>query len=521
MRFFIDQHGCAKNQVDGELIINLLKKKDWEQTFEPTEADLIVVNSCGFIESAKTESINAVMSARQMYPKAKILLAGCLAERYANELKDDLLEADGFFGNGDLSQIYKVIEPLMKDERPVLVPEQKGVCCGDRNLLLSFKGTAFVKITEGCNNRCSFCAIPIIRGDLRSRKASEIIEEIKDLISKGVYEINLIGQDLAAYGTGAEDNCFGDGRTKLPNGTPGSEVLTQTDADGRRLSDEKNICVNQRESSSDSESGLARLIKMISQIEGTFAVRLLYIHPDHFNEDILPVMKADSRFLHYFDIPFQNGDDAIIKSMNRVGSAQKYKALISKIRETFPDAAIRTTFMAGFPGETEESFENTKAFLRETSTDWSGCFSYSKEDDTPAFSFKKQVPHKIAEKRAAELVEIQAQITRERLKTRCGGECDILIEEVLSQSEENPDEGLAIGRAWFQAPEVDGSVVVRYDRSAESECNAVKTGRLVRVKIVSSGDVDLNADFVCDSPLNEKIAKSDEIQFAQEIENNN
>ena len=517
MRFFIDQHGCAKNQVDGELIINLLKKQDWEQTFEPGEADLIVVNSCGFIESAKTESINAVMSARQMYPRAKILLAGCLAERYANDLKDDLLEADGFFGNGDLSQIYKVIEPLMKDERPVLVPEQKGVCCGDRNLLLSFKGTAFVKITEGCNNRCSFCAIPIIRGDLRSRKANEIIEEIKDLVSKGVYEINLIGQDLAAYGTGAEDNCFGDGRTKLPNGTPGSEVLTQTDADGRRLSDEKNICVNQRESSSDSESGLARLIRMISQIEGVFAVRLLYIHPDHFNEDILPVMKADSRFLHYFDIPFQNGDDAIIKSMNRVGSAKKYKALISKIRATFPDAAIRTTFMAGFPGETDEAFENTKAFLRETATDWSGCFSYSKEDDTPAYSFKKQVPHKIAEKRASELVEIQTEITRERLKTRCGGEYDILIEEVLSQSEENPDEGLAIGRAWFQAPEVDGSVVVRYDRSNESENNVVQSGRLVRVKIVSSGDVDLNGDFVCDSPLNAKIAKSDAIEFAQEI----
>lgn len=521
MRFFIDQHGCAKNQVDGELIINLLKKQDWEQTFEPGEADLIVVNSCGFIESAKTESINAVMSARQMYPKAKILLAGCLAERYANELKDDLLEADGFFGNGDLSQIYKVIEPLMKDERPVLVPAQKGVCCGDRNLLLSFKGTTFVKITEGCNNRCSFCAIPIIRGDLRSRKANEIIEEIKDLISKGVYEINLIGQDLAAYGTGAEDNCFGDGRTKLPNGTPGSEVLTQTDADGRRLSDEKNICVNQRESSSDSESGLARLIRMISQIEGVFAVRLLYIHPDHFNEDILPVMKADSRFLHYFDIPFQNGDDAIIKSMNRVGSAKKYKALISKIRETFPDAAIRTTFMAGFPGETDEAFENTKAFLRETATDWSGCFSYSKEDDTPAYSFKKQVPHKTAEKRAGELVEIQAEITRERLKSRCGGEYDILIEEVLSQSEENPDEGLAIGRAWFQAPEVDGSVVVRYDRSNESENDAVQSGRLVRVKIVSSGDVDLNGDFVYDSPLNAKIAESDAIEFAQEIENNN
>ncbi len=518
MKFFIDQHGCAKNQVDGELIINLLKEKDWEQTFEASEADLIVVNSCGFIESAKTESINAVMSARQMYPKAKILLAGCLAERYANDLKDDLLEADGFFGNGDLSQIYKVIEPLMKDERPVLVPEQKGVCCGDRNLLLSFKGSAFVKITEGCNNRCSFCAIPIIRGDLRSRPADEIIKEIKDLVSKGIYEINLIGQDLAAYGTGATDNCFGDGRTHLPNGTPGSEVLTQMDADGHRLNSESNICVNPRESASDFESGLARLLRMISEIEGTFAVRLLYIHPDHFNEDILPVMKADSRFLHYFDIPFQNGDDAIIKAMNRVGSGEKYRALISKIRETFPDAAIRTTFMAGFPGETEESFENTKKFLKDIAADWSGCFSYSKEDDTPAYSFKKQVPHRTAEKRASELVELQAEITRERLKTRCGGEYDILIEEVLSQSEENPDEGLAIGRAWFQAPEVDGSVVVRYDRSSQEENEAVQTGRLVRIKITSSGDVDLNGDFVCDSPMNKKIARSDAIEFAQEID---
>lgn len=482
-KFFIDQHGCAKNQVDGELIISLLKKKDWIQVFDPHEADLIIVNSCGFIESAKTESINAVMSARELYPKAKILLAGCLAERYASELKDDLTEADGFFGNGKLDEIYKILDPLMKNERPVLVPKQEGVCCGDRDILLSFPGMAFVKITEGCNNRCSFCAIPIIRGDLRSRNADEIISEIKSLVAKGVYEINLIGQDLAAYGTGANDNCFGDGRTLFHEG----------------------------------ESGLARLLKLISAIEGTFVVRLLYIHPDHFNEDILPVMQSDSRFLHYFDIPFQNGDDEIIKKMNRVGSREKYTALIAKIRAVFPDAAIRTTFMAGFPGESDEAFENTKAFLREIATDWSGCFSYSKEDDTPAYKFKGQVPKKIAEKRAAELVEIQAQITRERLKLRTGSEYDVLIEEVLSESSENPDEGLAIGRAWFQAPEVDGSVVVRYDRSSETENAAVKTGRLVRVKITSSGDVDLNGDFVAASPLNEKIAHGGGIQFAQDL----
>ncbi|MBQ7159773.1 MAG: 30S ribosomal protein S12 methylthiotransferase RimO [Treponema sp.] len=493
--FFIYQHGCAKNQVDGELIVSLLRKKDYVQTFDASEADVIIVNSCGFIESAKTESLNAVMSARQMYPKAKILLAGCLAQRYAADLAESLPEADGIFGNGDLSQVYKVIEPLIAGERTVLVPEQKGVCCGDRDMLLSFSGAAYVKITEGCNNRCSFCAIPIIRGELRSRPADDIIAEIKTLVSQGVYEINLIGQDLAAYGTGAGDNVFGWGRTLLPEGTPGSERSNET------------------ASSSVSpellrESGLCTLLKKISELEGTFRVRLLYIHPDHFNADILPVIKADSRLLPYFDIPFQSGDDATILAMNRVGSAEGYKKTIAQIRETFPDAAIRTTFLAGFPGETDEAALRTQDFLRAIETDWSGCFPYSKEDDTPAHDFKKQVPKKTAQARANALTEIQAEITRKRLATRCGKEYDVLVEEVLAASEESPDEGLAIGRAWFQAPEVDGSVVIRYDRSDKSALDAVQTGRLVRVQIISSGDVDLNGDFIGDSPLNKSIAKS-------------
>lgn len=480
-KFFIDQHGCAKNQVDGELIISHLGKNGWAQTFSADEADLIIVNSCGFIEPAKEESIGAVISARRMYPRAKILLAGCLAQRYSDELRDELPEADGFFGNGNLDEIHRIIGPLMRDERPVLVPEQKGVCGGDRNLLLSFPGTAFVKITEGCNNRCSFCAIPVIRGELRSRKADEIIGEIKNLVAKGVYEINLIGQDLAAYGTGADDDCFGDGRSFLHG-----------------------------------ESGLSRLLRMISRIEGVFALRLLYIHPDHFNEDILPVMQSDARFLHYFDIPFQSGDDEIIKKMNRAGDKDSYLRVIEKIRSVFPDAAIRTTFLVGFPGESDMAFENTKAFMREMSADWSGCFPYSKEEDTPACDFAGHVPKKTAGKRAAELAGIQAGITRRRLRERVGGEYDALVEEVLSQSEESPDEGLAIGRAWFQAPEVDGNIVIRYDRSKATESDAVKTGRLVRVKIVSSGDVDLTGDFVGDSPLNEKISRGGGLSFAQE-----
>ncbi len=496
--FFIDQHGCAKNQVDGELIVSLLIKKGYVQTFNPEQADIIIVNSCGFIESAKTESLNAVISARQMYPKAKILLAGCLAERYADELHENLTEADGFFGNGDIDQLYKVIDPMMAGERPVVVPPQQGVSNGEREMLLSFAGAAYVKITEGCNNHCTYCAIPLIRGQLRSRPAKDIIDEIKMLISEGVYELNLVGQDLAAYGTGVGDNVFGTGRTLLPPGTPGYVGLSAS-------ADDKT-----------SESALCTLLKQISSLEGTFRVRLLYIHPDHFNADILPVIKNDSRILPYFDIPFQSGDDDIIKQMHRTGNVEQYKSIIKTIRNTFPESAIRTTFLTGFPGETEQAAENSKEFLREIKTDWSGCFPYSKEEGTRAAKMKNPVPEKVAQSRADALVEIQAEITRDSLARRCGKDYDVLIEEVLAQNPDNPDEGLAIGRAWFQAPEVDGSVVVHYDLSDVAQSNAVKSGRLITVHITSSGDVDLNGDFVCDSVLNATINKS-KLTFAEDV----
>lgn len=496
-KFFIDQHGCAKNQVDGEILIShLTGTNEWQQTFNPEEADLIIINSCGFIESAKTECLNAVLNARKDYPNAKILLAGCLAERYAKDLNENLPEADGFFGNGDLEKITVTAKEVMENKRPVHKFAQKGVCGADRNLLLSFAGTAFVKITEGCNNRCSFCAIPIIRGELRSRPAVEIVDEIKLLIEKGVYEINLIGQDLAAYGTGTQDNVFGTGRTYLPLGTPGSDEELAKGKTG--------------------ESGLFKLLKMISKLEGTFRLRLLYIHPDHFNSDILDAIKSDERILPYFDIPFQSGDDEIIPRMHRTGNHRKYSDLIKTIRTYFPDAAIRTTFLAGFPGETDKQAENTLRFLNEIRTDWSGCFPYSREDDTPAYDYKKQVSAKVSKARADKLVALQEKITSERLKERCGKDYDVLIEEVLAENEDSPEEGIAIGRAWFQAPEVDGSVVINYDRSDPEQKRAVVSGRLVRVHITSAGSVDLNGDFVCDSPLNQKIRKS-QLKFAQEI----
>ena len=496
MTFFLDQHGCAKNQVDGELLITRLSARGYVQTFDAAAADLIIVNSCGFIESAKTESLDAVLGARKQYPNAKILLAGCLAQRYAAVLGEQLPEADGIFGNGDLDQLYRVVEPMMAGKRVVLAPAQQGVCGGTRNLLLSFAGAAYVKITEGCNNRCSFCAIPLIRGELRSRPADDIIAEIKQLVARGVYELNLIGQDLAAYGTGRSDNVFGTGRMSLPAKSPGSDDTTT--------------------GSSNSESGLCTLLKRISALSGTFRVRLLYMHPDHFNADILPVIAHDPRLLPYFDIPFQSGDDGTIHAMHRTGSAAAYRAVVAQIRAVFPDAALRTTFLAGFPAESEAAAERTRRFLADIAPDWSGCFPYSREDDTPAAALKKQVAKKTKETRAAALVALQKDITRARLALRCGKVYDVLVEEVLSAGADAPCEGLAIGRAWFQAPEVDGSVVIRYDCSDETASAAVRTGRLVRVHVTASGDVDVSGDFVADSPLNAGIAPR-ALTFAEDI----
>ena len=443
MKFFIDQHGCAKNQTDGELIAGFLMEYGYEFTTNASEADFILVNSCGFIQSAKKESIDSVYNIKKSYPKAKLILTGCLAERYASQLIEAMPELDGVFGNGDLSKIAAFMDSVRKKRGAETFP-QKGVCGGQRPLLFNFPGSAFVKITEGCSNHCSFCAIPLIRGELRSRKEKEILSEIRQLVKDGIYEINLIGQDLAAYG-------------------------------------------------SDTGTSLAALLTKIAAMPGDFIVRPLYIHPDHFTDDILEAIKAgEGRLLPYFDIPFQSGDDKIILAMNRTGSFKEYTALVKKIRRKLPKAVLRTTFLTGFPGETEEAAENTARFLEEIKPDWSGCFPYSREEDTPAYSFKERVPARTARARAARLEELQTAITAERLNRYVGQEVNVLVEELITDS----DEGLAIGRAWFQAPEVDGSVVIRYDLEDKAAVKALLPGNLVTVKIIASTGVDLDSVFI-------------------------
>lgn len=442
MKFFIDQHGCAKNQTDGELIAGFLMERGYDFTLNADEADFILVNSCGFIESAKKESIDAIYDIKKAYPDAKLVLTGCLAERYANQLMDQMPELDGVFGNGNLAKIADFMDSIKKERASETFP-QKGVCGGQRPVIFNFPGSAFVKITEGCSNHCSFCAIPLIRGELRSRNEEEILSEVKELTEDGVYEINLIGQDLAAYG-------------------------------------------------SDTGTSLSALLRKLTAMPGDFIVRPLYIHPDHFSDDIIQAMKeGQGRLLPYFDIPFQSGDDKTILAMNRTGSYTEYSALVKKIRRELPGAVLRTTFLTGFPGESDQAADNTARFLQEIQPDWSGCFPYSREEDTPAYSMKGRVPARTAKARAVHLEELQTAITAEHLQGYVGKELNVLVEELVAAE----DEGLAIGRAWFQAPEVDGSVVIRYDLDDQKAVEAILPGAVVTVKVLASTGVDLDAGF--------------------------
>jgi ribosomal protein S12 methylthiotransferase len=468
IKFFLDQHGCVKNQVDGETLIARLRGRGYERAQEAQDADVIIVNTCGFIESAKKESLEALFNAKKAYPRAKIIAAGCLAERYAQEFEQSLPEADGVFGAESLLSIANELERVLGGTRIVTSKNRADantVASGNfadahnadgsfqkREELLSFPGSAYVKISEGCGNFCSFCAIPLIRGAPRSRTIESITREIEFLLTRGIFEINLIAQDVSSYG--------GDFAASNKSG----------------------------------QSPLALLLDSVSRVEGDFWIRLLYMHPDHFPLDILPRIKNDSRILPYFDIPFQSGSDSIIKAMNRTGTAARYENLIETIRAgVFPrEAAFRTTMLAGFPGETDEDAERTQDFLCRIQADWAGVFEYSREEGTASYAMKNQVSKKPASMRAAALKKIQSEITQKKLTAHIGTTQTALVEEVIAGEDQEGGENFALARAWFQAPEVDGSCVIRYDDRATDR---IRAGSAVQVMITGSSGIDLTGEF--------------------------
>ncbi|MCL1812827.1 MAG: 30S ribosomal protein S12 methylthiotransferase RimO [Treponema sp.] len=452
MKYFLDPFGCVKNQVDAEIMMASLNDALWKAVDDPADADMIIVNSCGFIEVAKRESINAVLAWKKQYPQKKILLAGCLSQRYRKELEESLTEADGFLDCDSIDNVVPTAAELFKLVHNVSVSvkgnSRSALPDSNRGLrpLLGFPGSAYVKISEGCSNNCTFCAIPLIRGPLRCRAISDIVEECKQLLRRGVKELCLIGQDIAAFTSG--------------NGT----------------------------ATENGSTALAALLKAIAALPGDFWVRLLYLHPDHFSLDILDIIAHDKRFLPYFDIPFQHATPHILSSMGRKGNAKSYLGLLETIRTKLPDAVIRSTFLVGFPGETEDDFKELVDFQKKARFDWLGVFTFSREEGTAAYSMKGRVGKKIAAQRKAIIEEKQLPITEERMNRFVGQIMDVLIEEAIDP-EDNPATGLWLGRLFCQAPEVDGAAVIR---TADATGTLLpKPGDMIRGTIVARNGIDL------------------------------
>ena len=429
MTFFIESLGCAKNQVDSEYLIADLEAGGLRWVANPEEAQIIIVNTCGFITSAKDQSIRTSLSLKDRFPEKKVIMLGCLVQRYGPELEREMGEIDGFVGLNDAEGLWRL---LSSGDGVHSAPiETDGPRLQSRRRFLSFPGSAYVKVAEGCSNHCSYCAIPLIRGELVSRSAREIMEEIEELLRRGVVEIVLIAQDLASYGQ---------------------------DRGGREL---------------------VALVKSISRLEQQFWLRLLYLHPDHFPPELLDVAADDPRVLPYFDIPFQHASREVLAKMGRSGSARTYAKLVGDIRGRIPEAVIRSTFLVGFPGESEDDLEELLSFQRDCALDWAGVFTYSREEGTPAYKLAGRVKKTVAEARRRAVEQAQIGISERRLDRQVGRTLDVLVEERVQ------GERLYLGRAYLHAPEVDGLVVVK--------AGGLEPGRIYPVRIEGRAGIDLEA----------------------------
>ena len=431
--------GCAKNLVDTEVMLGIMQARGLELTANPAEADVLIVNTCAFITSAKEESITTILNLAEYKLTGRcrsLIIAGCLGQRYRQELLDEMPEADAIIGTNAWHRIMEAIEETLKGRRVILL--------GDREMIYDAKTprirttpdyTAYVKIAEGCDHHCAFCAIPMIRGKQISRPIEDIRAEVEKLASEGVKEINLIAQDSTNY--------------------------------GRDLY---------------REPSLARLLKELVKVDGVHRFRVLYSYPRFFTDELIEVIASEDKICNYIDLPLQHAANSVLKRMHRPDTREMIETLLAKIRKRIPNAAIRSTFIVGFPGETDEEFRQLKDFLLEQRLDHVGIFAYSPEEGTAAFEMPDQVPEVIAQERYHELMSVQSKISQEINESLEGRELDILIE---GRDEEVPD--IAAGRSYREAPEVDGQIYIEGDRQS-------RAGDIVRVKILAGFVYDLAAE---------------------------
>lgn len=412
--------GCSKNLYDSETLAGQLEKQGREVSHEG-HGNIVVVNTCGFIGDAKEQSVNAILEQVERKRRGEIdrlYVSGCLSQRYMDELRGELPEVDGFYGVNDMKAILAVLGADYKKE-----------LAGER-LLSTPQHYAYLKISEGCDRACSYCAIPLIRGKHISRPVEELIEEARILASKGVKELILIAQDLTYYGM----DLYG----------------------RRRLSD---------------------LVRGIAEVDGIEWIRLHYAYPNGFPEDVLEVMASEPKVCKYLDIPLQHISDRILKSMKRGSTKEQINALLDKIREKVPGVALRTTLIVGYPGETPEEFEELKAWVREQRFDRMGCFAYSEEEGTSAAQLEDDVPDEEKQRRVEELMEVQREISLQKNEEKVGKTLRVLIDT------EQPD--VYIGRTEYDSPEVDNDVFI------DREKYRVPTGGFVKVEVTSAGVYDL------------------------------
>ena len=426
--------GCAKNQVDAEMLLFSLKQKGFELVDDPAKADAVIVNTCGFIESAKQESIDEIIELGKLKREGKIkaiIVTGCLAERYQNEITKQLYEVDAAVGIGANSRIADIVLDALDSKKTELFPSKLELPLEGGRIQSTPPYSAYLKIAEGCDNRCTYCAIPLIRGGFRSRKPENVIAEAKQLAEKGVRELNVIAQDTTRYG----EDLFG-------------------------------------------EPYLAKLLKELCKIEKLRWIRVLYCYPERVTDELIDVMANEEKIVKYIDLPLQHCNAEILKSMNRRGSRESLTALLNKIRSRIPGVVLRTTFIAGFPGETEEQFEELCEFAKEIEFDRLGCFPYSQEEDTPAAAFPNQLDEETKQNRADIIMEQQQLIMTRRCEKLVGTTAEVLVEGFDRIA------GCWYGRTYADAPEVDGCVFFTTDGKKP------KPGDFVNVKITDTMGID-------------------------------
>ena len=420
--------GCHKNLVDSENILGLFDRNEYVATNNPEEADIIVINTCGFIESSKKESIETIFS--MLSYNKKIIVTGCLAERYLDALKEEMPEVDAFIPIREYPNFNKHLYELDNSVNPSL-----GV---DDNYRIVSTGpfSAYLKIGEGCDNCCTYCAIPLIRGHFKSRDMNAIINEAKDLVKSGIKELVILEQDTTKYGIDIPD---------------------------------KNV-------------NIVNLLKELLKIEGIEYIRLLYLYPDEITDDLINLIAKESRLTPYFDIPIQHSENHILKDMHRRGDKEFLRNLFRIIREKVPNAILRTTVMVGFPGETEKDVDNLIEFMKEIEFDHLGSFAYSREEDTPAYNFPNQVDEDVKQARLDKVMKAQQKVSYHLNKNHIG--------EVMEGLVIGKDKDAYLFRSYWNAPDdVDGKIYVNSD-------TPLNIGDKIKVKITDAFVYDLMGDYV-------------------------